>query len=1148
MPEPQNFEEVLRRLRRAQTGITARDIARSTRIPETEVNRVLLELQRRKLVSFERNRWKAIPALVEAPPPAPSYLGDNSRRPPSVRAPFTEPKAIPNMPRTINRATSRWAGFRALCEYYAECVRLDQKSTVHAKAEEEDIDAVCLRGSLPPNSAFQLAIPAEWSEWAKESTRHQYVFLGYPLHRYLWKERDGDAKATYCSPVFMVPCTFQIDQKRLTVQPLGQVRLNEGWLERRLKNLDERRAFFELCGLSGENDSFAAPTQAAEWTDVAELIQHYYPKWCVERLNPRSLSSGLRLKDLAQDGLYNRAALIFPRSFKYTKRLHEELLELAHRVPDEDLEQSSIRWLFKSNSPIPKGELSKKADALSDANSVKLDRVALPKLNREQSLACQAASRESLSVLVGPPGTGKSRVVQATLCLHAIKGSSALFASRNHQALEAVIPRVNALTEPNSIILRLARPWGAPVDKSFVNSLSKLIAIGADNADGDWPNLLIGLQQQLELAGELSRKIEDITQVKENTAAALEEYNLCRSKVGDPMSLARLDELEGKPIPSLPKSETLQELITGLTKITNGKRGWLWRLGVFLQRFRRRKLLESAQSVDEAFRRLLDPQKRWPPSPKLQDESAATFFRDALTFLLPIGQAVHALDRLAACRAQLGTHAPLEELLREDELLADEIEKQALQLLIAKSRMIGAGLSEDERTRLAEILSAIRNQSGLDDENDSRRLSEAIRKTFPIFLRHFPLVATTNLSVGRDLPLQPGLFDLLVVDEASQCDIASVIPLLFRSRRAMIVGDPMQLPHVTSLSAATDRQLRNQFGVGGFEYERFSYRTVSMFDLAAASDAAKIRTVLRQHHRCHPEIAEYCNQSFYRGDWTVLTEYGGKRGLFWTEAPDDSEPVPGGGVFSANQVELVLAELERLDAVDYDGTIGVVTPFRRQADRTRDRIHAHFKAERLRQWRLLVDTADGFQGDERELVLFSLPGGSGMAEGSMQFLAHGPNRFNVAVSRAKQVLHVFGDSKWAKSCGIPHIENLYRKCEESAAMAENASTGLFREDLVGPVWEPFLANKLRDTGISFVQQYPTCGRFLDFAIFANGKKINIEVDGETWHKTATGERCRADIDRDRVLIAAGWTVIRFWVYQLKENPEGCLTKIKSALR
>ena len=60
----------------------------------------------------------------------------------------------------------------------------------------------------------------------------------------------------------------------------------------------------------------------------------------------------------------------------------------------------------------------------------------------------------------------------------------------------------------------------------------------------------------------------------------------------------------------------------------------------------------------------------------------------------------------------------------------------------------------------------------------------------PFLLEQFPAWAVTNLSVGRLIPLAPGIFDLSVFDEASQCDIASAIPILFRSKRAAVVGDP----------------------------------------------------------------------------------------------------------------------------------------------------------------------------------------------------------------------------------------------------------------------------------------------------------------------------------------------------------------------
>jgi very-short-patch-repair endonuclease len=98
---------------------------------------------------------------------------------------------------------------------------------------------------------------------------------------------------------------------------------------------------------------------------------------------------------------------------------------------------------------------------------------------------------------------------------------------------------------------------------------------------------------------------------------------------------------------------------------------------------------------------------------------------------------------------------------------------------------------------------------------------------------------------------------------------------------------------------------------------------------------------------------------------------------------------------------------------------------------------------------------------------------------------------------------------------------------------------------MGPVWEPALADAMQKAGIEFFQQYPTCGRYLDFAILRGELKLNIEVDGESYHRDSTGQRISADLQRDQVLIANGWKILRFWVYELREDMERCLEKIKA---
>jgi very-short-patch-repair endonuclease len=75
-----------------------------------------------------------------------------------------------------------------------------------------------------------------------------------------------------------------------------------------------------------------------------------------------------------------------------------------------------------------------------------------------------------------------------------------------------------------------------------------------------------------------------------------------------------------------------------------------------------------------------------------------------------------------------------------------------------------------------------------------------------------------------------------------------------------------------------------------------------------------------------------------------------------------------------------------------------------------------------------------------------------------------------------------------------------------------------------------------------VPQYPIAGRFLDLAIL-NPTKVDVEVDGETVHRTAGGGRKDDDYWRDLQLQSLGWKVCRFWVYELREDLARCTQKV-----
>lgn len=1138
-------QKVLQRLSGRSTGLTTRELARLLSVRPSEANQALLSLQRKGQVSFRGTKWFAVnsradygsniqargvraPAHLDAPAPV--------REIQNVTAELGEPNSDPPL-RIIDRRQSRWAVFRRLCDYFAECVRLDQRSSITAKASDEFESIVCLDGAFPSSNRIQVRTRETWHQWMRKLAEDDYLFVGYPLQRYRWRDTQKSEDIDFISPVFVQPFRVKIDGTQLDLEAIGSIRVNEGWLERRLKNVDERRVFLELCGVESVSDEGVNETT---WAECGRLLNHFYPDWCAERLDTSCTCSTPSLERISKDGIYNRASLIIPRKWKYTGGLYKELVALANEISDDQLDRTSLSKLFP-NTP-PSKPTTAESDVVGTESPISVIGSQALSLNHEQMLANRAASTCQLSIIVGPPGTGKSRVVAAVLAQQALADKSALFASRNHQALEAVVPRINAISEPWPIMIRLARPWGSQADMSLHAAIGQLVS---SDLVGDRDHLRTvrqALARRISDHAETSRLVAEVGDLRESIRKRMFEFTELLREIPE-----EYREVAAIGCKELPNSNELVETIKLLADTSQFQWSLRWIWDLFMSRKRLANGVAIAARIDNAMRAAFDLQGKLPRVGTGTIRELTSFYRSVLDFWKPFSIANEFSVQIGELRRKIEALPPTDEVCRKEYEAAKEVERLSVECFLELAKQTGAEITSEEQCALANILASIENRSALDSEADHRRWSDAMRKAFPIFLKHFPLVATTNLSIKRDIDLQPAIFDLLVIDEASQCDIASVIPLLFRVKRALIVGDPMQLSHVTSLSSATDRHLRRQFGVDHLELERFSYRTTSMFHLANTSAAVESRVSLRQHHRCHPSIAAYCSETFYKGTWTVLTQDTGKRGIEWSNIADDSVSAPGGGAISQNQIDAICEEVMRLQRSNFKGSLGIVTPFRQQANRIRDLVHDSVPNDFIMSTHLLVDTADGFQGDERDLVLFSLVAGDSLPEGSMNFLASGPNRFNVAVSRAKQQLHVFGDLTWARNSKIRHIKTLAdfhdRECTERNKLTQSG----YREDLVGPVWEPALAMAMRQAGLEFYQQYPACGRFLDFALFRNKLKLDVEVDGETYHRSGSGDRISDDIRRDQALIASGWTILRFWVYELREDLDGCVERIIQAL-
>lgn len=132
--------------------------------------------------------------------------------------------------------------------------------------------------------------------------------------------------------------------------------------------------------------------------------------------------------------------------------------------------------------------------------------------------------------------------------------------------------------------------------------------------------------------------------------------------------------------------------------------------------------------------------------------------------------------------------------------------------------------------QMVEVLTLLRiaaNTNGPVAPSLSQKISH-LQRNLTLFL---PCWSVTSLSAKGRIPLVPGFFDLVVIDEASQCDIASALPLLYRAKRAVIIGGPKQLEYITTIPGQLDYSLLERYGIPS----EWSYTSNSLYGLAAAS-------------------------------------------------------------------------------------------------------------------------------------------------------------------------------------------------------------------------------------------------------------------------------------------------------------------------
>jgi superfamily I DNA and/or RNA helicase len=357
-----------------------------------------------------------------------------------------------------------------------------------------------------------------------------------------------------------------------------------------------------------------------------------------------------------------------------------------------------------------------------------------------------------------------------------------------------------------------------------------------------------------------------------------------------------------------------------------------------------------------------------------------------------------------------------------------------------------------------------------------------ILKVFPIWL--------ANLSdLNSVLPLEPDLFDIVIIDEATQCDIASALPAIFRAKRSVIVGDPNQLRHYSFVSKAKQNELLTNYKLP--KEKIFDYRNRSILDLYISEVTSQEQvTFLREHFRSTPSLIEFSNAQFYDGQLEVLKATPKNTSNNQIEIIETNGERNDKGV---NHIEAIKV-LEKVDEIllEYESikkapSIGIISPLSSQVAYLNKLIKAKYDLDVLKKHNLICGSPYNFQGSEREIILLSFCVDDNTHPSALIHI-NKPEVLNVAITRAKSFQYIF---KSISDSSLKQGSLLYKYFQFiknfNHIQKEEITTDDFQQDVMN------VLNKRNYDEIHLA--YPIAGSILDILVSHQGKNYFIDLIG-----------------------------------------------------
>ena len=536
--------------------------------------------------------------------------------------------------------------------------------------------------------------------------------------------------------------------------------------------------------------------------------------------------------------------------------------------------------------------------------------------NNSQYVAVKRAMENQISVIQGPPGTGKTQTILNIIANILIQGKTVQVVSNNNSATENVFEKLSSSKYNLGFIV-------ATLGKSDnkINFINNQKTNYPDFTSWKSDDIQDDFMQQVQ---EKSKKLKTVFDKQERLAQLNQELN--RLKIERKYFNEYLNETN---------------VTVDYTKYKRSMKSNKWM-----------KLWQECQSISEV------------------NKDINFFFK--LKFFFKYGLYNFSIYSLEISQI-ITTFQAFYYETRENEILK-ELDDITAYLNNTSNHLLD-NLTNDSMKFLKNYL------ANKYEKNTYRQLftSEDFLKNPYDILNEYPVILSTTFS-SRDSLNDNVVYDYVIMDEASQVDIATGALAMSCAKNMVIVGDTNQLPNVVDKHTEIRADaIFNQYNLSK------GYRFTNSFLQSVLEVMPNVtQTMLREHYRCHPKIIEFCNQKFYRGNLIIMTEDHGEKDVLKV-----IKTVKGNhsrNHFSQRQIDIIKNEIIPNDITNKKET-GIIAPYNNQVQSLKEQIDGIEQA-----------TVHKFQGKEKDTIIIST------VEDEITDFVDDPYLLNVAVSRAKKKL------------------------------------------------------------------------------------------------------------------------------------------------